>query len=139
MFFFLLVVKKKSIYTKSASLNGEIKNKITYATGDELFLVQDDLLNVIRTLPGFNLEKTVFFHANISPWLCAHAPNEPVTVGACVRTFSNTREVALFFFLVLVHGVLKWLHHLLLKYETLWHPVVSSHNCLHSSRLGTFA
>ena len=30
--------------------------------------MQDDLLNVIRTLPGFNLEKTVFFHDE----LCSH-------------------------------------------------------------------
>ena len=51
---------------------------------------------------------------------------------------SSLMETALPFFLWLVHGVLKWLHHPLLKYVMLWHSAESSHNFLHSSMFGSF-
>ena len=40
--------------------------------------------------------------------------------------------------LVFVHGVLKRLHHLLLKYVKLWHAAKSSHDFLQASMLDTF-
>ena len=40
--------------------------------------------------------------------------------------------------LVLLHSVLKWLHHLLLKYVMLWHCALVSHVFLHCSRFETF-
>ena len=42
------------------------------------------------------------------------------------------------FFLVLMHDVLKWLHHPLLKNTMLLHPTSAWHNILHSSTLDTF-
>ena len=41
-------------------------------------------------------------------------------------------------FLPFVHGVLKWLHHPLLKYVMLLHPASSWHDFLHASRFGSF-
>ena len=50
----------------------------------------------------------------------------------------NRYEVALLLLLVLLQNVLKWLHHPVPKYVMLWHPSVSSHDCLHCSRLEPF-
>jgi hypothetical protein len=50
----------------------------------------------------------------------------------------NRKLSALPLVLVLVHGVLKWLHHLVLKYVMLLHAAESSHDFLHWSRLDTF-
>ena len=49
----------------------------------------------------------------------------------------NRSETALFLLLVLAHDVLKWLHHLLLKYVILWHFASFSHDFWHASRLET--
>jgi hypothetical protein len=50
----------------------------------------------------------------------------------------NRKLSALPLVLVLVHGVLKWLHHLVLKYVMLLHAAESSHDFLHWSRPRTF-
>ena len=49
----------------------------------------------------------------------------------------NRMASALSLLLVLLHAVLKWLHHPLAKYVMLWHAgsVASWHDCLHCSRL----
>jgi len=52
----------------------------------------------------------------------------------------NCIAIALLLLLVLVHAVLKWLHHLLLaKYVMLLHSGSSWHDCLHRSRLAMLA
>ena len=50
----------------------------------------------------------------------------------------SLKEAAFFDFLVLVHDVLKWLHHPLLKYVMLWHSAEFWHDCLHWSKLEPF-
>ena len=47
----------------------------------------------------------------------------------------NCIATALPLLLVLVHTVLKWLHHPLAKYVMLLHAGSSWHDCLHCSRL----
>ena len=54
-------------------------------------------------------------------------------VGTAWQT--NRSTIALPFFLVLVHDVLKCAHHPVLKNVTLRHPAASSHDFLHSCRL----
>ena len=58
-----------------------------------------------------------------------------LVVSAGVQGVANRSTIALPLFLVLVHGVLKCAHHFVLKYVTLRHPAVSSHDFLHSCRL----
>ena len=59
-------------------------------------------------------------------------------VEVVVDTALSTNATAFLFFLVLLHGVLKWLHQPLLKYVMLSHAVESWHDFLHWSRLETF-
>ena len=47
-----------------------------------------------------------------------------VAVVGMPDTMIHLYAAAFLFHLVLVHGVLKWLHHPLLKYVMLLHPVV---------------
>jgi len=68
---------------------------------------------------------------------CAHRIAAPFVVAMLDFTLSRN-TTALLFPLVLVHGVLKWLHHLLLKYVMLLHAGAFSHDVLHCSRLETF-
>ena len=50
----------------------------------------------------------------------------------------NPNTTPLLLHLVLLHDVLKWLHHPFCKYVILWQSVVASHDCLHFSRLEPF-
>ena len=58
-----------------------------------------------------------------------------VVQGVGTGLQANRSTIALPFFLVLVHGVLKCAHHPVLKYVMLRHPAVSSQDFLHCSRL----
>ena len=66
-----------------------------------------------------------------------YTPNSLVGPGG-VETPLNRRAIACFTRLVWVHGVLKWLHQVLLKNVILSQPVVSWHDSLHFSTLGSF-
>ena len=57
-----------------------------------------------------------------------------VEVVSTVNRWTTAPRVCL----MLLHGVLKWLHHPLLKNVMLWHAASAWHDVLHSSRLGSF-
>ena len=72
-----------------------------------------------------------------STWMCYCKHAMFLTVRAVVVPEPWHATTVILFFLVLVHDVLKWEHHPLLKNVMLLHPGVSSHDSLHFSMLAT--
>ena len=96
-----------------------------------------DYLQTLEHAYVYNVRFLTALNSRVHP---CKAKSHPRSIG--IRVFLpehvNRKISALPLLLVLVHGVLKWLHHLLLKYVMLLHAAESSHDFLHWSRSRTF-
>ena len=78
-----------------------------------------------------------FIESNIRGVYTNIAAYKQLPEGVERDTRFNRMEIALVNRLVLVHAVLKWLHHLSTKNVMLLHPASSTQELLHAARLET--